>query len=145
MAERVSWETLRRLASFRAQRGCAISLYLNLDPTIAATAGEVSTRINSLLAAGERSEAVTRQTLGHEQRVGLKADLDRLRGIFATQFHRGGMQGFAVFAAGLDGMWSTVELPEPVADAVHIGPGFRIAPRVPIATEPGRRPVSHAS
>ncbi len=39
MAERVSWETLRRLASFRAQRGCAISLYLNLDPTIAATAG----------------------------------------------------------------------------------------------------------
>ena len=70
MAERVSWETLRRLASFRAQRGCAISLYLNLDPTIAATAGEVSTRINSLLAAGERSEAVTRQTLGHERALG---------------------------------------------------------------------------
>src|SRR5438874_1912389 len=145
MAERVSWETLRRLASFRAQRGCAISLYLNLDPTIAATAGEVSTRINSLLAAGERSEAVIRASLGHEQRVGLKADLDRLRGFFATQFDRGGMQGFAVFAAGLEGMWSTVELPAPVADAVHIGPDFRIAPLVPLATEPDGTLVAHVS
>ena len=145
MAERVSWEALRRLASFRAQRGCAISLYLNLDPTIAATAGEVSTRINSPLAAGERSEAAARGSLGHEQRLGLKADLDRLRRFFATEFDRDGVQGFAVFAAGLDGMWSTVDLPAPVADAIHVGRDFRIAPLVPVATEPDGTLVAHVS
>jgi len=145
MAERVSWDTLRRLASFRAQRGCAISLYLNLDPTMAATAGEVSTRINSLLAAGDRSEAANRASLGHEQRLGLKADLDRLRRFFATEFNRDGVQGFAVFVAGLDGMWSTVELPAPVADAIHVGPDFRIAPLVPLAAEPDGTLVAHVS
>src|SRR5438046_2443391 len=78
VADPMSWETLRRLASFRAQRGCAISLYLNLDPTLAATASDVATRINSLLGEGERSEAATSARLDHEQRLGLKADFGRL-------------------------------------------------------------------
>jgi peptide chain release factor subunit 1 len=145
MAERVSWETLRRLASFRARRGCAISLYLNLDPSFAATAGEVATRINSLLAEGERSDVVVRQGLGHEQRVGLKADFDRIRRFFESGFDREGMQGFALFAAGLDGGWSTVELPKPVPDAVSVGPDFRIAPLVPLAAEPDGTIVAHVS
>src|SRR5438105_13504065 len=113
------------MASFRAQLGCAISLYLNLDPTMAATAGEVSTRINSLLAAGDRSAAANPASLGHEQRLGLQADLDRLRRFFATEFNRDGVQGFAVLVAGLDGMWSTVELPARVPHPIHVGPDLR--------------------
>src|SRR5947208_9784942 len=106
MAQRVSWETLRRLASFRVQRGCAISMFLNLDPSEAATAGEVATRINSLLDQGVRSEAAVRGGLTHQQREGLKADFDRIRRYFETGFDREGMLGFALFAAGLDGAWS---------------------------------------
>src|SRR5437762_194373 len=124
MADRVSWETLRRLASFRARRGCAISLYLDLDPAVAATPGDVATRINSLLGEGERAEAAARERLDHEQRGGLKADFARLRRFFDVEFDREGMQGFAAFAAGLDGAWTTVELPEPVADAISVGPDF---------------------
>ncbi len=35
----VSLEGLRELAAFRAENGCAISLYLDLDPSIVPTAG----------------------------------------------------------------------------------------------------------
>ena len=54
MAGTVTWERLRELAAFRAESGCAISLYLNLDPSVAPTAGDAATRINSLLAEGEK-------------------------------------------------------------------------------------------
>ena len=48
----VSLDGLRELAGFRAQNGCAISLYLDLDPTFAPTAREAATRVSSLLDSG---------------------------------------------------------------------------------------------
>ena len=48
MASTVSWEKLKELAAFRAVRGRAVSLYLDLDPSIAPTAGDVATRANAL-------------------------------------------------------------------------------------------------
>ena len=54
MAETVTWDGLRELAEFRAEKGCAISLYVDLDPSIVPTAGDADTRVNSLLAEGER-------------------------------------------------------------------------------------------
>ena len=39
MAETVSWDGLRELAEFRAEKGCAISFYLDLDPKTTPTAG----------------------------------------------------------------------------------------------------------
>jgi peptide chain release factor subunit 1 len=145
MAERVSWETLRRLASFRAERGCAISMYVNLDPSEATTAGDVATRVNSLLDQGERSAGASREGLGHDQRVGLKTDFERIRSFFDTDFDREGMRGFALFVAGLDGAWSTVESPMPVKDAICVGPDFLIAPLVPLAAEPDGTIVVHVS
>ena len=55
MAETVTWDGLRELAEFRAEKGCAISLYLDLDPSIAPTAGDADARVSSLLDEGERS------------------------------------------------------------------------------------------
>src|SRR5205823_2651749 len=49
VADTVSWDQLRDLAGFRARKGCAISIFLNLDPALAATAPETATKINSLL------------------------------------------------------------------------------------------------
>ena len=145
MADRVSWETLRPLASFRARRGCAISIYLSLDPSLAATAGDVATRINSLLIEGERRAEATSSRLDHEQRTGLRADFDRLRRFFEAEFDRDGMQGFAAFVAGLDGFWATVELPEPVADSISVGPDVCVAPLVPLANRPDGTLVAHVS
>ena len=47
MAGTVTWSLLRELAGFRAEKGCAISLYLNLDPSDVPTAGDAQTRMNS--------------------------------------------------------------------------------------------------
>jgi peptide chain release factor subunit 1 len=132
VAATVSWDQLRDLAGFRARKGCAISIFLNLDPAFAATAPEVSTKINSLLDVAERREAASRERLTHEERKGLKADFERIRRFFETDFNRDGARGFAVFCAGLDGVWRTLPLPEPVRDSVGVGPTFSLAPLAPL-------------
>ena len=132
MAATVSWDQLRDLAGFRARKGCAISIFLDLDPSYAATAPEMSTKINSLLDAAEKREAAQRDRLTHEEREGLKADFQRIRSFFDTDFNRDGARGFALFCAGFDRVWRTLPLPEPVRDSVGIGPTFSLAPLAPL-------------
>jgi peptide chain release factor subunit 1 len=128
VAATVSWDQLRDLAGFRARKGCAISIFLNLDPSLAATAPEMSTKINSLLDDAEKREAAQRERLTREEREGLKADFERIRRFFDSDFNRDGARGFALFCAGLDGFWHTLPLPDPVRDSVGVGPTFSLAP-----------------
>jgi peptide chain release factor subunit 1 len=129
MADAVTWSLLRELANFRAEKGCATSLYLNLDPSEVPTAGDAQTRVNALLNTAEKAD---RTELTHEQRVGLKADSARIGRWFDDDFDRGGARGLAVFAAGLDNFWSTLPLSEPVPDRVKVGRQFYLAPLVPV-------------
>src|SRR3954466_14468389 len=101
VAATVSWDGLRELAGFRAEKGCAISVYVDLDPSVAPTAGDAASRVNSLMHEGEmRAEAA--HELTHEQREALRADLTRIREFFEREFDRDGSRGVAVFSAGLD-------------------------------------------
>jgi peptide chain release factor subunit 1 len=127
----ISWQRLRDLASFRVEKGCAISVYLALDPSVSPTRADAHTRINSLLDEAEKSEHATRGDLSHDERLGLKADFQRIRGFF-EDFSREGVHGVAVFAAGLDNFWSTLTLADPVSDGVKVGPDFYLAPLVPL-------------
>jgi peptide chain release factor subunit 1 len=127
MADTVTWSTLRQLAGFRAENGCATSLYLNLDPSDVPTAGDAQTRMNALLSSAEK---VDRKDLTHEQRGALKADFERIAHWFDDDFDRDGAQGVAVFAAGLDNFWSTLALPEPVPDRFKVGHELFLAPLV---------------
>src|SRR6266700_6363171 len=129
MAGAVTWTTLRELAGFRTETGCAISLYLNLDPSEVPTPGDAHTRMNALLGEAEKAD---RSQLGHDARRGLKTDFERIRRWFDEDFDRDGAQGLAVFAAGLDNFWTTLELPEPVHDGVRVGRDFYLAPLVPL-------------
>src|SRR5918911_360615 len=54
LAVAVTWETLRDLASFRSEGGCALSLYLGLDPSESPTPQSIDTRLNSLLSEVEK-------------------------------------------------------------------------------------------
>jgi peptide chain release factor subunit 1 len=137
MAARVSWETLRQLAGFRAERGRAISLYVGLDPRDTPTAGDADTRMRSLLSEAEKSEGAARDGLTHEQRRGLKADFDRIRTWFENDFDRDGVRGLGVFTSGLDRIWTSLELVDPVADGVRVGALFYLAPLVPLLAAPG--------
>jgi peptide chain release factor subunit 1 len=124
----ITWEQLRELAGFRAENGCAVSLYVNLDPSEAPTPAAVETRVNSQLAEAEREAGERKDSLSHEQREGLRADLARIRGWFDDGFDRDGARGVAVFAASLDNLWSTLALPAAVADDVKIEHELYVAP-----------------
>ena len=131
MAATVSWDALRDLAAFRADDGLAVSLYLNLDPRVAPTAGDAQTRVNSLLDEARRSE-LTRTELTHDQRVALKADLDRIRRFVEAEFERDGVRGLAVFSASIDNFWRPLPLTAPVPDAVKVNDELYLTPLVPI-------------
>lgn len=132
MAETVTWDSLRELAEFRAETGCAISFYLNLDPSLSPTAGDAAARVSSLLAEAERSDGANSAHLTHDQRRGLKADFERIADYFENEFSRGGTQGLAIFAAGLDNVWRVLALAEPVPDKVRVGREFYLTPLVPL-------------
>jgi peptide chain release factor subunit 1 len=132
MAVTVTHDTLRELAKFRAGSGCAISLYVDLDPTDTPTPADAQTRFNAALNEAEKSEAANRGELTHEQREGLRADFDRMRRYFSEEFSREGAHGLALFAAGLDGFWRPLPLPGRVADAAAIDDSFHLAPLVPL-------------
>src|SRR5688500_7776892 len=72
MAEQLTWTTLRELAGFRSEGGCAISLYLDLDPADSPTPTAVDTRVNSLLSGAEKRAEARHDQLTPGRRQGLK-------------------------------------------------------------------------
>jgi peptide chain release factor subunit 1 len=130
VASKVTWDGLRDLAGFRAQNGCAISLYLDLDPSATPTAADLATRINALVDEVERSEAARRAELGHDQKEGLRNDVQRLREFFENEFDREGAHGFAVFCGWLDNLWRPLALSSRVPDVVKVGSALYLAPLV---------------
>jgi hypothetical protein len=132
MARTVTWEELRDLAGVQAERGLAISLYLDLDPSAAPTAGDAQTRLNSLLDQGAKANGAGKEDLTHGQRVGLKEDFERIRRYFEVEFRRDGAHGVAVFCAGLDGVWRPLPLTETVPDGIRLGHELYLAPLVPL-------------
>src|ERR671936_435250 len=116
----MSWDTLRRLASFRATHGCAISLYVDLDPSVSPTAGEAATRVNALLAERLKSDGASRPEPTHDEREALKRDFRRIEQYFAQEFTRDGAHGLALFCAGLDNVWLPLRLTENVPDHLKV-------------------------
>jgi peptide chain release factor subunit 1 len=124
----MTWEQLRELAAFRAGKGCAISLYVDLDPSDVPTPADVQTKVNSVLQAAERHLDERKAQLTRDQREALKQDLQRIAAWFDDGFDRQGARGIAVFADGLDNFWSTISLPEATGDEARIGNDLYLAP-----------------
>lgn len=132
MARTVTWDELRDLAGFEAEKGCAISVYLDLDPSVSPTAGDAATRLNSLLDEGARADGANRRDLSHDQRQALRSDFDRIRRYFEAEFNRNGARGLAIFCAGLDNVWRPLPLTETVPDEIRVGHRLFLAPLVPL-------------
>jgi peptide chain release factor subunit 1 len=132
MARTITWEELRDLAELEVEKGCAISLYLNLDPSLSPTPGDVDTRMHSLLDEGAKAWEAHRPELTHAQRQALKADFERIHRFYDEEFVRDGARGLAIFAAGLDSIWRPLPLTEPVDDEVRVSTGLYLAPLVPL-------------
>lgn len=133
MAGTLTWEQLRELAGFRAGKGCAISLYVSLDPSEVPTPPALETKLNSLLDAAERQLEERKAQLPRDQREGLKRDLQRIAAWFEDGLDRQGVRGIAVFAAGRDNFWETLTVPDALTDDVHIGHDLYLAPLARLA------------
>ncbi len=130
MARAVSWDELRELAAVEAREGCAVSLYLDLDPSVAPTVGDAQVRLNSLLDEAAKSEGADPEALSRDQRQALSSDFERIRRYFDDEFSRDGTRGLAVFSAGLDGVWVPIELAGSVPDDVRVDRRLYLAPLV---------------
>ncbi|HXV96234.1 MAG TPA: hypothetical protein VD695_06775 [Gaiellaceae bacterium] len=132
MARTVTWDELRDLAGFEAENGYAISVYLDLDPSVAPTAGDAQTRLHSLLDGAAKENGGRERELTHQQRLALRDDLDRIRRYFEAEFERNGAHGLAIFCAGLDNVWRPLPLTEVVPDRIKVDQLLYLAPLVPL-------------
>jgi peptide chain release factor subunit 1 len=132
----LSMQTLRDLAAFRAQRSCAISLYVDLDPSETPTSVQLDARVSSLLAACGRGPGPGGEP-AHAQRLALRTDLERIGRYFDEEFERNGARGLAIFSSSVDGLWRVFRLPRPVADAARVERRLFLSPLVPLAGESG--------
>lgn len=133
MAGTITWEQLRELAGFRARHGCAVSLYVGLDPGIVPTAGDLASHTRSLLARAERQLDEQSTTLTHDERTALVRDIERIDAWFASEFSREGARGMAVFSAERDDLFLALPLPWPVGDEARIARQLYLAPLVRLA------------
>ena len=130
MASTVTWDSLRDLAGLRAHNGCAISLFVDLDPSVTPTPANFDTHVHALIDEVERSEAARRPDLTHEQKEGVRADVQRLRGFFDQEFDREGALGFGIFCASLDNIWVPLPLSGRVPNLVKVNRSLYLAPLV---------------
>src|SRR3954447_13911984 len=119
---------LRRLAELRPEKGRVLSLYFDLDPAEFATAPARASQITSLLDEAARM-VDARDDLDHEERVGLREDVERVRGMLdPAGLASGGVRGIAVFACGPAGVLEVVRTPYPVQARVVINDSPHIEP-----------------
>jgi peptide chain release factor subunit 1 len=131
LAATISWDILRQLAAFRATQGCAISLYVDLDPSDTPTADDAETRMRSLLDS-VKSDGTGRADFTHDQREAFKRDIERIGRWFDSEFDRDGAHALALFCSQLDNLWHPVTLGDPVSDEVHVGRELYLTPLVPL-------------
>ena len=127
MATAVTTDTLRGLAGFRAANGCAISIYIDLDPSVTPTIPDVQTKFNSIVSEAEKA-AEAGSGAGRDCKLAVREDVARIREWWADEFDRDGACGVAVFASSGDGFFRALPLAEGAGDSVHVGPSLHLVP-----------------
>src|SRR5439155_16254138 len=129
MTSVMTLESLRDLAGFRTDNGCAISVYLDLDPSTTPTAADVETRARSVL---DRIRIGPDNGWTHEQRRAVRDDVERIRRYVDDELDRDGSRGLAVFCSSLDNLWRPLPLAETVRDELKLGRELYLTPLVPL-------------
>jgi len=126
MPTTVTDSVLRAISAFRAENGCAISLYIDLDPSSTPTTPHAESKFNALLS--ELEKAADSYGAARDCRLALRDDLARIRTWWDDEFERDGAKGVAVFASSADGEFRVLPLAEPLGDLARIGSEFTVAP-----------------
>jgi peptide chain release factor subunit 1 len=125
-------DELRRLAEVRLDRPVVLSLYLDLDPTEFATPPARATAVRSLLDEADR-QVRDRGDLPHEERMDLRASLERASSVLEGDLPAEGAQALAIFAAESAELFEVLKLPRPVPSRVAIRRSPLVAPLARLA------------
>jgi len=125
-------DELRRLAEIRLDHPVVLSLYLDLDPTEFATPPARATAVRSLLDEADR-RVRDRADVPHEQRMELRASLERATSVLEGDLPSEGAQALAIFAAESADLFEVLKLPRPVPRRVAIRRSPLIAPLARLA------------
>jgi peptide chain release factor subunit 1 len=125
-------DELRRLAEVRLDRPVVLSLYLDLDPTEFATPPARATAVRSLLDEADR-QVRDRGELPHEERMDLRASLQRASSVLEGDLPAEGAQALAIFAAESAELFEVLKLPRPVPSRVAIRRSPLVAPLARLA------------
>ena len=128
MATTVTNDLVRQLAAFRASNGCAISIYVDLDPSSTPTTPDVESKFNAVLSQAEKDADAYVQDRDNDCRTAVREDLEQIRAWWDTEFERDGARGVAIFASSGDGLFQALSLPEAVGDSVQIGRSLHLGP-----------------
>jgi peptide chain release factor subunit 1 len=128
MATVVTEGLLRELAAFRAANGCAISIYVDFDPSAAATVPAEKTKFHARVDEAKKKADAQARGRGRDCRYALEADFRRIKDWGENEFNRDGARALAVFASSADNLFRIVPLVEPVVDGWEVGPELWIAP-----------------
>ena len=127
MATVVTDGLLRELAGFRAANGCAVSLYVDFDPSVLPTIPDEKTKFDATVQGAEKTAEKRSRDRGRDCRFALEADFERIKEWGENEFDRAGARALAVFASSADDYFRIVPLLEP-ADGWAIGPELWLTP-----------------
>jgi peptide chain release factor subunit 1 len=105
-------DRLRELAVLRPQGARVLSVFLNLDP---AEFAEPPARASEIRSVVDELRRLARETdgLGHDAKVSLRADVERIEEFLST-FSPKGARGVVVYACGPADLFEVIRLPRPI-------------------------------
>jgi len=116
-ANTITRSRLRRLADLHPDRGRVLSVFLNLDPSEIPTPAARSSAITSIMTeAAHRIEDAGE--LEHDERVALRADVERVREVLNGDVAGNGTRAVAVYACQPASLLEVVSLSRPVSSKV---------------------------
>src|SRR4051812_42771695 len=130
MATVVTEGLIRELARFRAANGCAVSLYIDFDPSSVPTIPAEHTKLNSAIDQAHKGSEELSESRGRNCKMALRADFERLRAWAQSEFSRDGARALAIYASSADGLFRVVPLVDAVSEGFEVGPQLWLAPLV---------------
>jgi peptide chain release factor subunit 1 len=125
-------DQLRSLAELRLERPVVLSLYLDLDPSQFATPPARKTSVRSLLDEADR-RVRDADGLSHDDKMALRASLERAAGFLENDLPSDGAHGLAVFASEPMDLFEALKLPRSVPNRVAIGRSPLVGPLARLA------------
>src|SRR4051794_9755713 len=125
-------DQLRRLAELRLDRPVVLSLYLNLDPSQFATPPARKTAVRSLVDEADR-RVREGNGLSHEDKMGLRASLERATTFLENDLPSDGAHALAVFSSEENDLFEALKLPRSVPNRVAVGHSPLVGPLARIA------------